>query len=158
MIIGEYNRENDLNVNPCKTKKLTNIRASGKDDAVTLTPVMPMTLEKAIQFIREDELVEVTPKVIRIRKTVLSIQERKVVSFEEAHTVFYDENAIEFFDDSHSDREERFIMLGFSSHLRLLVVCHCLRDNEAVIRIISARRATKAESIFYGGELHERRI
>jgi GTP-binding protein len=78
MIIGEYNRENDLNVNACKTKKLTNIRASGKDDAVTLTPVMPMTLEKAIQFIREDELVEVTPKVIRIRKTVLSIQERKV--------------------------------------------------------------------------------
>jgi GTP-binding protein len=78
MIIGEYNRENDLNVNACKTKKLTNIRASGKDDAVTLIPVMPMTLEKAIQFIREDELVEVTPKVIRIRKTVLSIQERKV--------------------------------------------------------------------------------
>ena len=80
------------------------------------------------------------------------------VSFEEAHTVFYDENAIEFFDDSHSDREECFIMLGFSSHLRLLVACHCLRDNESVIRIISARRATKAESIFYGGELHERRI
>lgn len=78
MIIGEYNRENDLNVNACKTKKLTNIRASGKDEAVTLTPVTPMTLEKAIQSISEDELVEATPKVIRIRKAVLSIQERKV--------------------------------------------------------------------------------
>ncbi len=79
MIIGEYNRENDLTVNPCKTKKLTNMRASGKDEAVILTPVMPMTLEKAIQFIREDELVEVTPKVIRIRKAVLTAQERKIM-------------------------------------------------------------------------------
>lgn len=79
MVIGEYNRETDLNVNPCKTKKLTNLRASGKDEAVTLTPVMPLTLEKAIQFISEDELVEVTPKMIRIRKALLSIQERKVM-------------------------------------------------------------------------------
>lgn len=79
MIIGEHSRDKDLNVNPCKTKKLTNLRASGKDDAVTLTPVLPMTLEKAIQFISEDELVEVTPKIVRLRKAVLSIQERKVV-------------------------------------------------------------------------------
>ena len=79
MVVGEHSRDNDLNVNPCKTKKLTNMRASGKDEAVTLTPVLPMTLEKAIQFIREDELVEVTPKVVRIRKSVLLIQERKVV-------------------------------------------------------------------------------
>lgn len=78
MVIGEHNRETDLNVNPCKTKKLTNMRASGKDDAVILTPVLPMILEKAIQFIREDEMVEVTPKSIRIRKTRLSASSRRV--------------------------------------------------------------------------------
>jgi GTP-binding protein len=71
MIIGEHNRENDLNVNPCKMKKLTNMRSSSKDDAITLSPFLPMTLERAIEFIREDELVEVTPKNIRLRKTVL---------------------------------------------------------------------------------------
>ncbi len=79
MIVGEHNRDNDLNVNPCKTKKLSNVRASGKDDAVVLTPVLPMTLERAIQFIREDELMEVTPKSIRLRKAVLSATERKVL-------------------------------------------------------------------------------
>lgn len=78
MIIGEHSRDNDLNVNPCRTKKLTNIRASGKDDAILLEPVTPMTLEKAIQFIRDDELVEVTPAAIRLRKAVLAISERKV--------------------------------------------------------------------------------
>ena len=72
MIIGEHNRDADLNVNPCKTKKLTNVRAAGKDDAVVLTPVLPLTLERAIEFIRPDELVEVTPKSIRLRKTILS--------------------------------------------------------------------------------------
>ena len=79
MIVGEHNRDNDLNVNPCKTKKLSNVRASGKDDAVVLTPIMPMTLERAIQFIREDELMEVTPQSIRLRKAVLSATERKVL-------------------------------------------------------------------------------
>ena len=78
MIIGEHNRENDLNVNPCKTKKLTNMRAAGKDDAVVLTPILPLTLEKSVQFIREDELVEITPKSIRLRKTVLSANSRKI--------------------------------------------------------------------------------
>ncbi len=68
MIIGEHNRDNDLHVNPCKTKKLTNMRASGSDEAVVLTPVLPMTLEKAIGFIKDDEIVEVTPKSIRLRK------------------------------------------------------------------------------------------
>jgi GTP-binding protein len=77
MIVGEHNRDNDLNVNPCKTKKLTNMRAAGKDDAVTLTPVLPMTLERAIQFIRGDEMVEVTPKSIRLRKLTLPASERK---------------------------------------------------------------------------------
>jgi GTP-binding protein len=79
MIVGEHNRDNDLNVNPCKTKKLSNVRASGKDDAVVLTPIMPMTLERAIQFIREDELMEVTPESIRLRKAVLDATERKVL-------------------------------------------------------------------------------
>jgi len=78
MIVGEHNRDNDLNVNVCKTKKLTNMRASGKDDAVVLTPVLPMTLERAIQFLREDELMEVTPKSIRLRKGILSAAGRKV--------------------------------------------------------------------------------
>jgi GTP-binding protein len=71
MVIGEHNRENDLYVNPTKEKKLTNIRAAGKDENVVLTPVAPITLEKAIEFIRDDELVEVTPKSIRIRKAFL---------------------------------------------------------------------------------------
>lgn len=78
MIVGEHNREKDLNVNPCKMKKLSNMRASGKDDAVILTPVLPMTLERAIQFIADDEMVEITPKSIRLRKTILSAQDRKV--------------------------------------------------------------------------------
>ncbi len=77
MIVGEHNRDNDLNVNPCKTKKLTNMRASGKDDAVILTPVLPMTLERGIQFIRDDEMMEVTPKSIRLRKVNLRAIERK---------------------------------------------------------------------------------
>jgi GTP-binding protein len=72
MIIGEHNRENDINVNACKEKKLTNMRASGKDEAVTLTPVKPMTLEYALNFIKDDELVEVTPISIRLRKLVLT--------------------------------------------------------------------------------------
>ncbi|MBN2509071.1 MAG: translational GTPase TypA [Spirochaetales bacterium] len=78
MIIGEHNRDNDLDVNPCKEKKLTNMRASGKDDAVVLTPIVPLTLERAIQFIRDDEMVEVTPASIRLRKRILKAQDRKV--------------------------------------------------------------------------------
>ena len=71
------------------------------------------------------------------------------VSFEEAQTVFYDENAIEFFDPDHSEREDRFLMLGVSFKLRLLVVCHCVREAQALIRIISARRATRHEAKHY---------
>jgi GTP-binding protein len=80
MIVGEHNRDNDLNVNATKPKKLTNMRASSKDDAVILTPVTPMTLEKAIEFINDDELVEVTPQSIRLRKSVLSSQQRQTFS------------------------------------------------------------------------------
>ena len=76
MIFGEHNRAVDLNANPCKEKKLTNMRAAGRDENVILAPVKPMTLEWAIHFIREDEMVEVTPKSIRLRKTFLTAQQR----------------------------------------------------------------------------------
>jgi GTP-binding protein len=76
MIIGEHNRENDIDVNPTKMKKLSNMRAAGRDDNILLSPVTPLTLEKALQFIRDDEMVEVTPKSIRLRKTELSAQKR----------------------------------------------------------------------------------
>jgi GTP-binding protein len=80
MIVGEHNRDNDIDINPCKTKKLTNMRASGKDESVILTPVLPMTLERAINFIREDEMVEVTPESIRLRKKELSAQKRHAMA------------------------------------------------------------------------------
>jgi GTP-binding protein len=76
MIIGEHNRSQDINVNPCKEKKLTNMRASGKDDNVILSPIKSLTLEQSISFVREDELVEITPRSVRMRKTVLSAQKR----------------------------------------------------------------------------------
>ncbi len=76
MVVGEHNRDNDLNVNVCKAKKQTNVRASGKDENILLTPVLPMTLERAIEFIKDDELVEVTPKSIRLRKSVLPQNKR----------------------------------------------------------------------------------
>lgn len=77
---------------------------------------------------------------------------RHGVSFDEAQSVFYDEFAIQFFDEEHSGSEERFLLLGMSTGARLLLVCHCERDAGNVIRIISARKATKRESTFYGGE------
>ncbi len=77
MIIGEHTRENDLEVNVLKGKKLTNVRAAGKDEAVRLTPPIRMTLEKALAYIEDDELVEVTPKSIRLRKAKLDPNERK---------------------------------------------------------------------------------
>jgi GTP-binding protein len=77
MIIGEHARENDLEVNPLKGKKLTNIRASGSDEAVRLTPPVRLSLEQAIAWINDDELVEVTPKAIRLRKRHLDPHERK---------------------------------------------------------------------------------
>jgi GTP-binding protein len=76
MIVGEHNRENDLDVNICREKKLSNMRAAGKDENILLTPVISMTLEKAIEFIRDDECVEVTPKAVRIRKMVLQANKR----------------------------------------------------------------------------------
>lgn len=77
MIVGENNRENDLEVNPLKAKQLTNFRASGKEEAIRLTPPKVMTLEQAISYIQDDERVEVTPKFIRIRKAILCPNDRK---------------------------------------------------------------------------------
>jgi GTP-binding protein len=80
MIIGQHAKDNDLEVNPLKAKQLTNIRTTSKDEAVRLTPIVPMTLEQAIAYIEEDELVEVTPQSIRIRKKQLSPHDRKRAS------------------------------------------------------------------------------
>ena len=78
MVVGEHTRDNDLNVNVTREKKLTNIRAAGRDESVVITNILPLTLEQAIEFIKDDELVEITPKNIRIRKIILNIQERKI--------------------------------------------------------------------------------
>lgn len=77
MIIGEHNRENDLDVNPIKSKQLSNVRASGKDEAIKLSTPKLMSLEQAISYIQSDELVEVTPQSIRLRKVHLNLHERK---------------------------------------------------------------------------------
>ena len=74
------------------------------------------------------------------------------VSFEEAKSVFYDENAIQFPDPDHSQDEDRFLMLGVSHRLRVLMVCHCFREGNSIIRIISARKATKKEIEHYEEE------
>ncbi|MFO1397228.1 MAG: translational GTPase TypA [Burkholderiales bacterium] len=84
MVIGIHSRDNDLVVNPIKTKQLTNIRAAGKDEAIALTPPIELTLEYAVEFIADDELVEVTPKSIRIRKRFLKEHERKKAAREAA--------------------------------------------------------------------------
>jgi uncharacterized DUF497 family protein len=76
-------------------------------------------------------------------------ERKQGVSFEGAQTVFFDENAISFDDPDHSIQEERFILLGLSIKLKILVVCHCYRENESMIRIISARKATKKEQSVY---------
>ncbi|OQY52450.1 MAG: GTP-binding protein TypA [Desulfobacteraceae bacterium 4572_89] len=80
MVVGEHNRHSDIDVNPCKEKKLTNMRASGKDENVVCSPIREMTLEKAIHFIRDDEMVEVTPESIRIRKTILNAGKRHLAA------------------------------------------------------------------------------
>ncbi|MBU2478029.1 MAG: translational GTPase TypA, partial [Gammaproteobacteria bacterium] len=80
MVIGIHSRDNDLVVNALKAKQLTNIRAAGTDEALTLVPPIRMTLEQALEFIDEDELVEVTPNHIRIRKRMLLEHDRKRAS------------------------------------------------------------------------------
>ncbi len=76
---------------------------------------------------------------------------RHGISFEEAQSVFYDDYALQFYDESHSDEEDRFLLLGLSNTSKLLMIVHCERDNGNVIRIISARKATTNESAFYRG-------
>ena len=77
MVVGEHSRDNDLNVNVVREKKLTNVRAAGKDDATTLAPPRQMPLERCLEWIRDDEMVEVTPEAIRIRKRVLGASQRQ---------------------------------------------------------------------------------
>ena len=72
------------------------------------------------------------------------------ISFDEATTVFDDDDAIFISDDSHSKNEDRFAVIGFSERLRLLIVCHCYRNDDAIVRIISARKANKSEELLYG--------
>ena len=84
------------------------------------------------------------------RKALANARKHQV-SFDEAKSVFFDEFAVQFFDEAHSAHEERFLMLGMSAGARLLIVCHCEREQGEVIRIISARKATKRESAFYQG-------
>jgi len=80
-------------------------------------------------------------------------QKKHGISFNEAISVFSDENAVIIADTDHSEQEERFVILGLSQKPRLLIVCHCYRENDALIRIISARKANKKESDFYGGAI-----
>lgn len=81
----------------------------------------------------------------------VSNQKKHGVSFEEAQSVFYDEFAVQFFNEDNSEAEDRFLMLGFSDEARLLIVCHCERDQGNTIRIISARKAIKNEGKYYQG-------
>ncbi len=78
-------------------------------------------------------------------------QQKHSISFEEAKSVFYDDKAIQFWDEDHSDSEDRFLLLGRSSKMRILLIVHCYREQESIIRIISARKATKNEKKYYGG-------
>jgi GTP-binding protein len=80
MVIGIHSRDNDLTVNPLKAKELTNVRAAGSDENVVLTPPLRLDLEQALEFINNDELVEITPKAVRVRKRWLKEHERKKAS------------------------------------------------------------------------------
>ena len=79
MIVGEHNKGVDISANPSKEKKLTNMRAAGKDESTACSPVKPMTLERAINFIKDDEMVEVTPQSIRLYKKTLSVKKRHLM-------------------------------------------------------------------------------
>lgn len=85
-----------------------------------------------------------------------SNEKKHGVSFAEARSVFFDENAVQFFDEEHSEEEDRFILLGMSTQSRMLIVCHCEREQGNVIRIISARKPKKSERKYYGGGKDER--
>jgi len=89
-------------------------------------------------------------------KNIANVKKHKV-SFEEAKSVFFDINAKIIHDPDHSDTEDRFLILGLSELIKLLVVCHCYKEDDDIIRIISARKATKKETSKYGGE-NEKRV
>ncbi len=82
----------------------------------------------------------------------LKNKQKHNISFEEAKTVFYDPSALLIHDPNHSIDEERFLIMGMSQNLKILVVCHCYRDDDEIIRIISARKANKGEIKQYGGQ------
>jgi GTP-binding protein len=82
-VLGEHTRERDLNINICKTKKLTNVRAAGSDEKIVLPPAIKFSLEEALEYINDDEMVEITPHYMRIRKAILDPTERKRKSGEE---------------------------------------------------------------------------
>ena len=86
MIVGLNSRSEDLAINVCKEKHLTNTRASGSDDALRLVPPIQMSLEKAIEFIQDDELVEITPKSIRLRKKILNNKDRERAARQSANS------------------------------------------------------------------------
>ncbi|MBI4403440.1 MAG: hypothetical protein HY537_04725 [Deltaproteobacteria bacterium] len=79
MIVGQNKKQNDINVNICREKKLTNIRAAGSDENIILTPVAPLTIEGSIAWIADDEVVEITPKCIRLRKRILNQNARSII-------------------------------------------------------------------------------
>jgi uncharacterized DUF497 family protein len=91
-------------------------------------------------------------------KKAASNKKKHGVSFDEARTVFYDESAIQFFDPDHSFEEDRFILLGLSFEPQVLIVCHCFRESETVVRIISARKADKDEELEYWKQRNERTL
>jgi GTP-binding protein len=78
MIVGEHSRDNDIEVNPCRAKHLTNMRASGSEEAIRLNAPRNMPLEEALAYVQEDELIEITPKFMRMRKRILNSSERKI--------------------------------------------------------------------------------
>lgn len=84
-------------------------------------------------------------------RKAISNQNKHGISFEEAKSVFYDEFAVQFYDAENSELEDRFLILGLSNESRILLICHCEQDSENIIRIISARKATKNERILYKG-------
>lgn len=84
-------------------------------------------------------------------KKAIENKKKHGVTFEEAQSVFFDDQAIQFWDSPHSEKEDRFLMLGLSYKLRILLVVHCFRETDSTIRIISVRKATKTETRFYPG-------
>jgi len=145
---------------PLKVERQLSTRGPGGSLHGLVVIVVPYLPGREIEFGRSEERLAFHPGYlysVRIMDIQFEWDESKSrlnkrkhgVSFDEAQTVFLDENAIRFFDPDHSENEDRFLMLGISFQLRILVVCHCFRANDAVIRIISARKADGKEETNY---------